>query len=67
MGVGHRGALARVAGALSLQGGLVVAAVVVEAKVGAWESQVAVGVGEGVGVTEGSLGVEAGAGLEQAH
>jgi hypothetical protein len=67
VGAGHPGALARVAGALSLQDGLVVVVVVVEAEVGAWGSQVVVGVEEGAGVMEGSQGVGAGAGLEPAR
>lgn len=65
--VGHPGVPARVVGALSLQGGLVEAAAVAAAKAGAWGSQVVVAVGEGEGVTEGSQGVGAGAGLEPAR
>lgn len=64
-GAGRQAALARAAGALSLQGGL--GEVGVGATVGAWESQAVVGVGEEVGAMEGSQGVGAGAGLEPAR
>lgn len=67
VGVGHLAVLARVAGALSQQGGTVGVGVVEEAKVGAWESRAEVGVGAGVGVVEGNRGAGAGAGLEPAR